>query len=73
MTQLAPPQPAERTSMELDESAIDAAAVDSVAAAAAAALANLGASAAVAAADAGQSQADMKALPPRTTAHSRTV
>jgi hypothetical protein len=77
MSHLTPPQPAKHTSMELDESAIDVVAVDSAAAHAAAhaaaALASLSADLKAEEADVGQSEADMKALPPRTTAHSRTV
>ena len=59
MSQAAPPQPAEHTSMELEGSTIDAAALDPAAAAAAAALAVLSADIAPAAADVGQFDACM--------------
>ena len=68
MAQLAPPQPAEAISMELDEPAIDATPLPSAAADAAAAAADLLQISAVAAAAAGQLRSCLETLLLCTTA-----
>jgi hypothetical protein len=73
MAQLAPPQPAESISMELDVSAIDAAALPPVTAAAAAAAAALQQISAVVSAASGQLRVCIKALLLSTTASTHTM
>ena len=73
MSQVALSQPAEHTSMELDDISIDAGAPDAAAASAAAALAGLAAARAPAAVASGQSTANMKGWVPLGTELSRAV